>query len=425
MRIAFIMSRRDPSLPTIDNDGGVVLLLGYGNALASLGHTVDIFTSRANEGWGIPEYVSRKRNLQVDDIVELSPSVRVIRKEVAPIEIHEVNDLNSDSHVILSSVLFADSFDDELMGYDIVNFFHPTSAYGLLSQGKAVLGNTVLFPMLLSTEYAKFKNITQRYIDMEMRALTQCGSIFSSSPSEVKDLKALGVEMSKVSMLARGFDTNVFKYRQRVNLPHQNPIQVVSVGAIRPQKQQGMLIDIVVELDKRGIDAQINIVGDNTNFSYAKNKDYYNAVVSRVSELNLDDRVRFVGGKKPHELSEILNNSDLAVFPSIAESFGKAALETISCGIPTIAAKSVEAYTIFMENNVNALTVESTALDYVDAIERLYLNNQLYESISIAGLSLSKKFSWTAVTKQLEDLYSEIRMRQSTSKRMAVYACNQ
>lgn len=198
----------------------------------------------------------------------------------------------------------------------------------------------------------------------------------------------------------------------------------MSVGAIRPQKQQDMLIDIAIELSRRGIEARINIVGDNTNFSYAKNKDYYNAVVSRILELDLSERIRFVGGKTPHELSEILNNSDLAVFPSIAESFGKAALETMSCGIPTIAAKSAEAYNIFMKDGVNALMVESAALDYVDAVERLYVNSQLYESISTAGLSLSGQFSWTAVTKQLENLYSEMKIRQRNNKKIAVYAYN-
>lgn len=419
MRIAFIMSRRDPSLPTIDNDGGVVLLLGYGNALAALGHTVDIFTSRANEGWGIPEYVSRKRSLQTDDIVELSHGVRVIRKEVAPIEIREEADLNSDSHVILSSVFFADSFDSELMGYDIVNFFHPTSAYGLLSQNKVVADGTVLFPMLLSTEYAKFKNITQKYLDMEMKVLTESAYIFSSSPFEVEELKALGVHMAKVRVLARGFDTNVFKHKQRANLSHSKPIQIVSVGAIRPQKRQDMLVDIAIELDRRGIDAQINIVGDNLNFSYAKNKDYYNSVANRISRLNLDDKIQFVGGKSPQELSEILQNSDIAVFPSVAESFGKAALETISCGIPTIAAKSVEAYNIFMNDRINALMVEPLVLEYANAIESLYTNDELYASFSTAGVAQSEQFSWVAVTRQLERLYLEVKNQRNNNKRMA------
>ncbi len=405
MRIAFIMSRRDPSLPTIDNDGGVVLLLGYGKALASLGHAIDIFTSRANIGWGIKEYVTTKRGLQKDDVVELLPRVRVVRKEVAPIRIKDIADLNSDTHVIRSSIIFADSFNDELKDYDIVNFFHPTSAYGLLDQRKVIPSKTILFPMLLSTEYAKFKNITQHYLDMEMKVLNESGHIFSSSPFEMKELESLGVDMTKVNMLARGFDTDIFKFRSRDHLPRRKPIQIVSVGAIRPQKQQDMLVDIAIGLIEKGIDAEINIVGDNKNFSYAKNQDYYNSVVKRIGELNLGDKVRFVGGKTPQELSEILNDSDLALFPSIAESFGKAALEAISCGIPTIATKSVEAYNIFMRHGVNALMVESSVSAYVNAVKNLYFNEELYVSLSIAGEELSKQFSWTAVTKQLENLY--------------------
>lgn len=407
------MSRRDPSLPAIDNDGGVVLLLGYGKALASLGHQVDIFTSRANEGWGLEDYVTRKRNLQKDDVVDISPGVNVIRKNVAPIRINDIDDLNSDSHVITSSIIFADTFGEELKDYDIVNFFHPTSAYGLLVQRKVNFENTILFPMLLSTEYSKFKNITQKYLDMEMQVLVESGSIFSSSPFEMKELELLGVNMEKVYVLARGFDTDIFKFKERSGLRDKRPLKIVSVGAIRPQKQQDMLVDVAVELNKRGIDAEITIVGDNENFSYEKNRYYYNSVEDRITSLNLQKRVRFVGGKTPYELSSILSDSDLALFPSIAESFGKAALETISCGIPTIAAKNVEAYNIFMTHSVNALMVEPTVIEYANAVERLYMNASLYSSLSSSGSVMKEQFSWAAVTKQLEALYSEVTTQES------------
>lgn len=407
MRIAFIMSRRDPSLPTVDNDGGVVLLLGYGKSLVTLGHTVDIYTSRANTGWGIDKYVSHKRSLQAEDSVQLIPGLTVIRKEVSPIHINDIVDLNSDSHVIQSSNIFADTFDDELKNYDIVNFFHPTSAYGLLSQGKVLPNQTILFPMLLSTEYAKFKNITQKYIDMEMSVLNSVGSIYSSSPFEMEELALLGVDMSKVSILARGFDTTTFKFKQRSSANNSNKLQIISIGAIRPQKQQDILVDVTIELAKRGIDAQINIVGDNINFSYEKNRIYYNQIEDRISNLNLQKNICFVGGKTPQELYGLIDTADIALFPSMAESFGKAALEAIACGLPVIASKNVEAYKIFMKHRLNSLMVESSVIDYVNAIEDLLSNKTLYRSLSVAGSTMSEQFSWESVTRQLEALYSK------------------
>ncbi len=51
-------------------------------------------------------------------------------------------------------------------------------------------------------------------------------------------------------------------------------------------------------------------------------------------QLNLCDHVKFLG--KQDGLVEILNASDLFLIPSQSESFGLAALEAMSCGIPVI-----------------------------------------------------------------------------------------
>jgi glycosyltransferase involved in cell wall biosynthesis len=405
MRIAFIMSRRDPSLQFIDNDGGVILLMGYGQALVKHGHTVDVYTARVNDGWGLKDYVRRKRLYQNEDSVMLSGGIKLIRKEVRPIRVKNIDDFNSDFHAIESSCVFAESFSDELKNYDIVSFFHPTSAYGLLEQNKVIKDKTVLFPMLLSTEYSKFKEITQDYTDMEAFVLKEVGSIFSSSQSEVNELASLSVDMNKIEILARGYDTNVFQYKLRTHVDHSRPMQIISVGAIKHQKRQDVLIDIAIELHKRNIQAQINIVGDNINFSYEKNHRYYLEMVNKVSKLGLGRRVIFQGGKTPEELAELLNKSDLAVFPSIAESFGKAALETIACGVPTIASKNVEAYSIFMKNGFNSVMVEPSIDNYVNVIERLYGNPHLYQSLSEAGRAMKDRFSWDSVSTELEELY--------------------
>jgi N-acetyl-alpha-D-glucosaminyl L-malate synthase BshA len=51
-------------------------------------------------------------------------------------------------------------------------------------------------------------------------------------------------------------------------------------------------------------------------------------------ELNLCDHIRFLG--KQDGLVEILNSADLFLIPSQSESFGLAALEAMSCGIPVV-----------------------------------------------------------------------------------------
>jgi len=51
-------------------------------------------------------------------------------------------------------------------------------------------------------------------------------------------------------------------------------------------------------------------------------------------ELNLTDSVKFLG--KQDGLVEILSSSDVFLIPSQSESFGLAALEAMSCGVPVV-----------------------------------------------------------------------------------------
>ena len=51
-------------------------------------------------------------------------------------------------------------------------------------------------------------------------------------------------------------------------------------------------------------------------------------------QLNLCDHVKFLG--KQDGLVEILNAADIFLIPSQSESFGLAALEAMSCGVPVV-----------------------------------------------------------------------------------------
>ena len=55
----------------------------------------------------------------------------------------------------------------------------------------------------------------------------------------------------------------------------------------------------------------------------------------RLRELGLEDRVAFLG--KQESFAELLAASDVFLLPSEQESFGLAALEALSCGVPVVA----------------------------------------------------------------------------------------
>ncbi len=55
-----------------------------------------------------------------------------------------------------------------------------------------------------------------------------------------------------------------------------------------------------------------------------------------VKDLNIQDSVKFIGYINQNEVINAFNSMDIAVFPSILESFGVAAVEAQACGTPVI-----------------------------------------------------------------------------------------
>jgi len=407
LKIAFLMSRRDPLLPLLDNDGGGILLFGYGFELAKLGHYVDIYTSRANMGWGETDYVEKKRAAQDKDVVCINNRVRVIRKDVAPINVDGNGNFNSCEHKIMSSISFSNSFgDNELSDYEIVNICHPTTGYGLLKSGKIDPQKTTLFPMLLSCQYEKYRYVSDSYKQMEDLVLSSVGSILFASHEEESDLASLGVDLSKAHFIARGVDKAIFAGRLRKSA--SVAINIISVGAIRSQKNYLLFVDIAKILAMNKINFVVNIAGDNVNFSYDENKLYYENMLEIINREGLGDYIKFIGGVNQNELTDIIGGADLAVFPSLSESFGKAMLETVASGLPTVLSNSVEAYKTFAADGVNSVLVDPNAEAFSSAILRLVNDQKLYAKISKNGLKIADSFTWEKVTKDLLKFYSQL-----------------
>ncbi|WP_257455266.1 N-acetyl-alpha-D-glucosaminyl L-malate synthase BshA [Archangium lipolyticum] len=100
---------------------------------------------------------------------------------------------------------------------------------------------------------------------------------------------------------------------------------LIHVSNFRPVKRIGDVVSIFEEAH-RARPCRLVMIGDGPERSPAER---------RVRELGLEDRVAFLG--KQESFVEILASADVFLLPSEQESFGLAALEALSCGIPVVA----------------------------------------------------------------------------------------
>lgn len=100
---------------------------------------------------------------------------------------------------------------------------------------------------------------------------------------------------------------------------------ITHVSNFREVKRITDVVEAFSHVLKNGVEAKLLMVGDGPERQKAEKK---------CRELGICSEVRFLG--KQDKVEEILSISDLFMIPSGSETFGLAALEAMSCGVPVI-----------------------------------------------------------------------------------------
>ena len=123
-------------------------------------------------------------------------------------------------------------------------------------------------------------------------------------------------------------------------------------------------------------------------------------------ELNLSSRVIFLG--KVRDTSKVLELADLFLLPSETESFGLAALEAMSKGVPVISSNTggipevnIHGVTGFLSNVGDVIDMSKNALYLLNEKERL---NEFSEN----AFNRAKEFSIEKIIKEYERLYYSV-----------------
>lgn len=100
------------------------------------------------------------------------------------------------------------------------------------------------------------------------------------------------------------------------------------------------------------------------------------ALVKACFASSKQDRIEWVGQKLSHEVTKILYESDIYVWPGFGEAYGIAYLEAQAAGLPVIA-QAVAGVPEVVKNGVSGiLTPENDVIAFSGAIEHLLLNKE-------------------------------------------------
>lgn len=173
---------------------------------------------------------------------------------------------------------------------------------------------------------------------------------------------------------------------------------ITHVSNFREVKRVPDVVSTFHHIVNNGVDAKLLMVGDGPDRQRAENK---------CRELKICDKVRFLG--KQEQVEEVLSISDLFLIPSGSETFGLAALEAMSCGVPVISSNIGG----LPEVNIHGETGYLCELGDVEAMGKYALkilkNENLHKKLSENARKRAEMFEQSRVVSVYEDYYKEKR----------------
>jgi glycosyltransferase involved in cell wall biosynthesis len=189
----------------------------------------------------------------------------------------------------------------------------------------------------------------------------------------------------------------VDRVRQHYALPDR---YVLYFGSNKPHKNVPRLIEAFARLGigVQGLGIGLVIAGHwDQRYPQARNL---------VEQLNLKDRVRFIGPVKDADLPALYGGAELFVFPSKYEGFGLPVLEAMACGAPVVCGNRSSLPEVVGDAALlcDPYDVESLAR----AIERAITDRVLNESLRARSLARAAQFSWEQTAQRTLDVYRSL-----------------
>jgi glycosyltransferase involved in cell wall biosynthesis len=176
----------------------------------------------------------------------------------------------------------------------------------------------------------------------------------------------------------------------------QHPF-VLSVGTLEPRKNHLGLIKALYTVQKSK-PAMLALAGGQ-GWLYEETRRV-------VTELKLENKVRFLGRVTEPELLALYSLADVFAFPSFFEGFGMPPLEAMACGTPVITSNTSSLPEVAGDA---AMLVDPHDTDAIaNAIVRVLEDEQLREELRRRGYLQAQRYSWPRAAEKMLAVYQRL-----------------
>ncbi len=431
LRIAFVSLHTSPAtLPGSGDAGGLnVVERATADALAGLGHSVDLITRRAAA--------------DDPDAVELAPGVTLRHVSAGPAE--PLAKSRIDEFIPEFSAGLA-----SLGPYDIVHSHHWMSGVAALPHARAwgvphVQSYHSVAALPGSPLAAGEPPESPARIPGEALVARESQAVVAISAAEAQTvIERCGADPERVCVISPGVDHDLFRpllpgedpwprelreilWPAMRTVPAQagttpspqtgglSPVSVPGGGAalprgfvlfaarLQPLKGPDLAIRAMAAVDP-AIRPHLVVAGDvSADFAAFEAK-----LLALVDELGLAGEVSFVGPQPRAALAALMRSARLVLVPSHSETFGLVALEAASSGTPVIAAAAGGLREAVAHGVTGQLMDSREPRDWADSITALLTDPDRLARKGVVSRVHARRFVWTWAAARLAAVYQDL-----------------
>jgi len=181
---------------------------------------------------------------------------------------------------------------------------------------------------------------------------------------------------------------------------------LLHVSNYQPKKNGVRIVAAYRQLKEQGFGELALVLAGSTGWGYEP-------VAEEIARAN-DKSIIRLGQLQGRELAELYRGAEVFLFPSLHESFGLPALESLACGVPAVVSNVFSLPEVVGDA---ALQVDpNDAIGLADAVHRVLTDRDLREDLRRRGFERAALFSWRRTAEQVSRLLDEV----GTAERLEV-----
>lgn len=237
-----------------------------------------------------------------------------------------------------------------------------------------------------SREYAKYSFFVRFLKRVEHRVALLSDMIITPSNYLKGIVTNWGVSAEKITVIYNGFNAPVLipdkaTLRKKLNIEGYS---LISIGRLVPWKGFEMLIETIPALAREIPSVHLFIAGSGPDDAMLKKK---------VTELNLGERVTFLGKLPQEKLFAYIKASDVFVLNTSYEGFSHQLLEVMALGTPVITTPAGGNIEIIKDHQSGILVPYNDRALFENAIVELHATTELADTLAQAAQKRVKEFS--------------------------------